>query len=236
MPNPNRASNLAVILQDVFEKEPYAPGVWQGSQRLTKGKHGKRIVLFPSVKTGYMMPCESRLEADSCLDLEFDESVADYRTQPFSIPIRGGSSYTPDSVQRLRSGEIVVREVKFTGELRNPDLNTKLRWLHRHFHDNGATFCVTTEESLQLKPLLQNRKRIYRASHCPVTPRAVDCGVELLHERAAAVTLGNFRTVCSTEHLPVLMPEILLLNRLAVYEEDQPLTEHSLIWVERERT
>ena len=232
---PHDALGLVSVLQEVFEKEPYAPGVWQGSRKLTKGKYGKRIVLFASMKTGCMMPCENRLEADSCLDSEFDESVADYRTQPVSVRFRGGGTYTPDSVQLLTSGEIVVREIRFTRELRNPELNARLRWLHRYFRDGGVTFCVTTEQDLQRKPVLQNRRRIYRASHFPVTPFAVDRAVGLLYELAAAVSLRDFRTVCSTEQLPVLMPEILLLNNRAVYQQDQPLTEHSLIWVDKER-
>ena len=192
-------------------------------------------MLFSSLKTGWMMPCENRLERDSCLDLEFDESVATYRTQPFGIRIRGGRTYTPDSVQMLKSGEVAVREVKFTGELEDSGLTAKLQWIRGHFARQGIGFSVRTEKDLQQKPLIENRKIIYRASHIPCTPFAVERAVELLQEQEAAISLHDFRDLCGKDHLSPLMPEKLLLHGYASYEQYESLTEHSLIGIGEEQ-
>lgn len=231
---PRDMVSLASLVKEAFLKEPHAPGVWQGSRRLTKGRPGKRIVMFASRKNGCMMPCESRLEADNCLRLEFDEQVHQYRTQPFTIQMRGGLTYTPDSVQLLRSGEVVVTEVKFSGALQNPDLRDKLQWLRDYFYARGATFSVRTEESLRQKPLLANRRFIYRASHIPVTEHSWGRATELLQSFENGTRLRDFRSACLGAQLPPLMPEKLLLLHQAGYQEHEILNEHSQIWARQE--
>lgn len=52
--------------------------------------------LFPSRKNGRLIPFESGLERDLCYQMEFDDSVAAYDSQPVEI------TYTRPSGRRCR--------------------------------------------------------------------------------------------------------------------------------------
>src|SRR5690606_9776099 len=96
---------LAIIFDTPANK-----GVLQGHRKVNKSRSGLGVNFFPSLKNKAMMPCESKLERDSCLELEFNKSVIAYRVQPFTIQLSSSETYTPDSIQLNDLGGYIVRE------------------------------------------------------------------------------------------------------------------------------
>ncbi|MEB8432591.1 Tn7 transposase TnsA N-terminal domain-containing protein [Cocleimonas sp. KMM 6892] len=206
-------------------------GVLQGKRKLTKGLSGKRVVFFPSKKNKALMPCESRLEADNCLDLEFDTSVISYRTQPFTIDLSRKQSYTPDSIHLDKLGNLVAREVKFSGALEKEELRDRLDYLRNLFSKQNITFQILTEKSLQLPAKNRNYKFLYRCSHQKFDEMQINSALELFDKLPIPRSLNGFRHKCNRCHLPPLIADTLLFLRLLDYDENQVLSPNSQIWI-----
>lgn len=205
-------------------------GVLQGCRKLTKGRSGKRIVFFPSRKNDALMPCESRLEADNCLDLEFDKSVELYRTQPFTINLGGNESYTPDSIHINNLGSIIVREVKFSGALQNKKLIDRLARIRSILDQEGFSFHVLTEKHLQLPPKINNCKYLYRCSHQKYDAMLINFAISILDSLTTPCSLQEFREHCNRKSLPPLIADTLLYLGIASYDQNKALTPASYIW------
>lgn len=220
------------LIQISYESLETIPqkGILQGIRKLTKGRSGKRIVFFPSRKNEGLMPCESRLEADNCLNLEFDHSVISYRTQPFTIDLGGNESYTPDSVHLDNLGSLYIREIKFSGALECKKLLARLERINTIFTKQGINFNVLTEKNLQLIPKLNNYKLLYRCSHQTFDKMLLDFALNLLEGLSTPCSLKTFRNKCNTHHLPPLIADTLLFLGLVLYDEQKELTQNSLIW------
>ncbi len=226
-------TNHDSLIQTLYESLETMPlkGVLQGSRTLTKGRSGKRIVFFPSRKNDALMPCESRLEADNCLELEFDRSVQLYRTQPFTINLGGSESYTPDSIHKDELGNIIVREVKFSGALQKENLVERLTRIRNIFEQEGFQFHILTEKNLQLPPRVDNYKFLYRCSHQKYDTMLLTHAIDILHKSPACCTLKKLRNQCNRSNLPPLIADALLFLGLALYDENKKLTSDSIIWM-----
>lgn len=221
--------SLAQVLHESLKTTPLK-GVLQGSRRLTKGRSGKRIVFFPSRKNEALMPCESRLEADNCLDLEFDKSVESYRTQPFTINLGGNESYTPDSIHKDNLGSIIVREVKFSGALQQEKLIDRLARIRNIFDQEGFQFHVLTEKNLQLPPKINNYKYLYRCSHQKYDVMLINFAISILDRLPTPCSLQEFRDHCNRKSLPPLIADTLLFLGIASFDQNKALTPSSHIW------
>jgi len=81
----------------------------------SRSHFGKHIVLFPSQKNNKQIICESRLEADYCVFLEFDRNVKSYFQQPVTAHLGTGRKktyYTPDFFIRTYDHFDYFAEVK----------------------------------------------------------------------------------------------------------------------------
>jgi len=86
---------------------------------------------FPSALNGRCIGCESRLEQEFYLKLEFDRNVCSYEEQPFKISGEIGDkkvSYTPDCLINYRDGRPDrFVEIKYQNELDNNDEDLEAR-------------------------------------------------------------------------------------------------------------
>ena len=217
------------IMQNAHDSLNTLPlkGILQGIRKFTKGCSGKRIIFFSSRKNGGLMPSESSLERDNCFDLEFDNTVISYRTQPFTIDLGGNESYTPDSIHIDNLGSLYVREVKISGVLKCEKLLDRLDRIKTIFSHQDIQFNVLTEKNLQLPPKINNYKLLYRCSHQKFDKMLIDFALSLLDD---ACSLQAFRDKCNRHHLPPLIADTTLFLGLALYDENKELNGNSIIW------
>jgi len=123
---------------------------------------------FPSaLNNGRCTGCESRLELEFYLRLEFDRTVRKYEEQPLVIKgeVDGKKiSYTPDCLINYLDGKPDrLVEVKFQSELDEHDENLEARLsLGRSYaKENGLVFDVVTEAQIR-DAALDNYRLIYR--------------------------------------------------------------------------
>jgi len=220
-------SNIYNSLQDALNKKA-TKGVLQGQRKLTKGLHGKRVVFFSSKKNSALMPCESRLEADNCLNLELNDDVIQYRTQPISFNLGLGQSYTPDSVHFDNTGTIIVREAKISKVLKTPALLERLTRIRNILFDQKIHFHVITEKELQQQPQLDNQKLLYRySSHNFSNEKLARQAKFFREQKVLTLTLKEFRELCVEHSLVPQFADILILHGFARYDETKPLNPNS---------
>jgi len=221
-------------LAEIFDT-PADRGVLQGNRKINKGRTGTRINFLPSLKNKAMMPCESRLEADSCLELEFNQSVVAYRVQPFTIQISAKETYTPDSIHRDTLGGYTVREVKVSSKLKDEILIKRLARICNIFINIGIGFEVKTETDLQCDPESINRKYLYRSSHFPINDFVKNRALKIL-KIIGKTTLLEFRKSLSQHNIDPVVAEKLLFLGLVEYDCTKSLTPMSEIWLKGEKS
>ncbi len=216
-------------LNEIFNKEN-TKGVLQGDRKIRKGLTGKRVIFFPSSKNNALMPCESRLEAENCLAMEFDQSVQNYRSQPFTIRLSGKETYTPDSVQKCRQGNFSFREVKFSGSLESQKLIERLAKIKLILSSANYRFEVLTEQDLHNYPENENRKYLYRNTHLTFHYFQIQAAINLIPDDAEMYSLDRFRSDCSKLGLNPLSADWMILKGKVKYEKQKLLTGDSNIW------
>lgn len=127
---------------------------------------------FPSVLNGRCIGCESRLEQEFYLKLEFDRTVRKYEEQPFKISgeVDGNKiSYTPDCLINYLNGQPDrFVDVKFQSEVDEHDKGMEARFtLARNYAiENGLVFDVVTDVLIR-DTALDNYRLIYRFAKPP---------------------------------------------------------------------
>lgn len=112
------------------------------------------------------MYCESRLERNVMLLLEFEESVASYCSQPITVAYeRDGRSldYTPDLLIKLTSNSYVFAEVKPAYKLRQEKTKSKFDFLTQYFRKQlGRNLVLIRDEDIDVGQQLKNLDYLYR--------------------------------------------------------------------------
>jgi len=129
---------------------------------LTRSGRGFRMRV-PSMKLGRMVECESILEGDVALLLEYSSGVVSYQEQPALIQYWDGQQmrdYYPDFEVVLLDGSRVHLEVKHTHKLAKPKIAEKYRAIATHYQQLPILFRVITEQEGQQEPLRSNLRRL----------------------------------------------------------------------------
>ncbi len=140
----------------------------QPARLLKRGRYGTHIVHFPSLKNGRVIVCESRLEADFALGLEFDRSVSSYLPQPKTIDVAVGSalhSYTCDFEAIHLAAPTKYWEVKPDGVQQNLGLQRLFDAVRTHHESLGNRFEVICNKDIRREPCLGNMKLLYAKAH-----------------------------------------------------------------------
>lgn len=189
----------------------------QPVRTIGRGRPGQQTVHFPSLKNRGVVVCESRLEADFCLWLEYDAEVVSYQPQPKTVPLFVDDAtyrYTPDFLAVYFTGEEKAWEVKPRGVYQWPAYLRKIAAAKEYFAAQGQRFELITDETIRRQPHLRSLRWLYAHAHC-VSPRACrdvgDClnamggasTLGCLLEQAAPVSLGAIAEAIFSGHLQI---------------------------------
>jgi hypothetical protein len=138
------------------------------ARRLRKGRHGARIVHFPSLKNDRTIVCESTVEADFALKLEHAPDVIGYLAQPetFEFTINGeSSSYTPDFLVYFYDSHPIYFEIKPADWDLDRALNERLNNYQGILKKQNIELRVVSEHEIREHPLMTNLQRVYSRIH-----------------------------------------------------------------------
>lgn len=160
--------------------------------------------LFPSRKMTQMIPCESTLERDAILFLEFAPDVVRYEAQPIRISyLLDGElrHYFPDFEVEYANGRIIHLEVKPSKKLAKPEIKHRYDAIARHYERGEIGFQILTERELRAKALLDNLRLLaYHMPRAEDEAELMDSQLQLSMLPAstvggAAVVLGDIKLV-----------------------------------------
>lgn len=129
---------------------------------LTRSGRGFRMRI-PSSKLARMVECESILEGDVALLLEYSPGVVSYQEQPALIQYWDGEqmrNYFPDFEAVLLDGSRIHIEAKHSHKLAKPRLADKYRAIATHYQLTPVQYRIITELECQREPLRSNLRRL----------------------------------------------------------------------------
>lgn len=129
---------------------------------VTRGGRKFRV-LFPSKKLRRYVECESLLERDAMLTVEFSPGVVSYQEQPILIEYEEDGKmrrYYPDLEVILKSGEIIHVEIKPALKLISVEMMSKFNAIKSHYDRIGRRFIILLDSQIRIEPRLSNLKRI----------------------------------------------------------------------------
>lgn len=129
---------------------------------LTRSGRGFRMRI-PSSKLARMVECESILEGDVALLLEYSPGVVSYQEQPALIQYWDGEqmrNYFPDFEAVLLDGSRIHIEAKHSHKLAKPRLADKYRAIATHYQRTPVQYRIITELECQREPLHSNLRRL----------------------------------------------------------------------------
>jgi hypothetical protein len=133
----------------------------------------RRIIHFPSIKCNELKYCESRLEYDRLLQLEFDQSVAHYEAQPAPIHYTNDNGkevrYTPDLLITALDRKVSIEEVKPYELSIKPRVKRKHALIASIYDDSDIPFHVVTEQDIYNGKSNDNHRKLYRYLSEPVS-------------------------------------------------------------------
>lgn len=163
---------------------------------LTRSGRGFRMRI-PSTKLARMVECESILEGDVALLLEYSPGVVSYQEQPALIQYWDGEQmrdYFPDFEAVLLDGSRIHIEAKHSRKLANPKVAKKYRDIAARYQATSIGFRIVTELDCQLEPLRRNLRRLsylrIKVTAEPLPTREVLSGLL----GSTCTTLGSLET------------------------------------------
>ncbi|WP_137808047.1 hypothetical protein [Pseudomonas sp. G(2018)] len=146
-----------------------------------KSYFGKHSVYFPSQKNQRQIVCDSILEADYCILLEFDSKVECYNARPgaFNICVNGeAQDYTPDFITET-SESLYYTEVKANFEKLSSRVKIKLDAASHYFSSMGYSLKFADENTIRKGEILKNLKFLYLHSFNVGKDELGDCARQL---------------------------------------------------------
>ena len=125
---------------------------------------------FPSRKNGRMVHHEGLIELDACYLFEMHPCILRYQEQPIKLKYPAGHrlrNYTPDFELTLRTGEMVLVEIKHSDILARKDVQEKYNNITSHLKNEGIDYVILTEEIIRLEPRLTTLKKACAALTFP---------------------------------------------------------------------
>ena len=145
------------------------------AKQLPKGTWSKSIQYFYSLKNSAYSWCESQLERDALLILEFDDEIESYKSQPISIQYKNtlGETcrYTPDYLfKRKVSGKFIFREVKMFERI-NDELKEKVVLINRRLTSSyDSKLEIISSNEIRVGSRIDNLDMLYSYRRVQVDP------------------------------------------------------------------
>ena len=204
----------------------------QPVRTIGRGHPGQQTVHFPSRKNEGVVICESRLEADFCLWLEYDLEVVSYRPQPQTIPLFVDAvlhRYTPDFLAVYFTGEEKAWEVKPHGVYQWPAYLRKIAAAKEYFAAQGQGFELITDEAIRRQPHLRSLRWLYAHAHV-IGPHARRYLWDWLKGAGGSSTLGHLLQQGAPVSICAIA-DAIFCGQLAI-RLDTPLGPSSLLTIQ----
>lgn len=145
-----------------YLREPQSGYTLERPKPLVSGRHRKLVTFVASRKNNVSIGCETLLEADFCIHLEYRAAIINYQSQPFTIRFTGTSiRYTPDFLATLVDGSQVAYEVKSCAGGRDSKWQARRGMLEELFSRNGLVFEYVEENQFCQPVIMQNLRTLY---------------------------------------------------------------------------
>lgn len=111
-----------------------------------------------------MIHHERLLELEACYLFELSSNVITYREQPMKIRYPDGDRlrlYTPDFELTLKTGEVVLVEIKHSTILARTEIHHKYHQISAHMQRVGQAYFILTDAALRLEPRLSSLRYAY---------------------------------------------------------------------------
>ncbi|MDH4874395.1 MULTISPECIES: TnsA endonuclease N-terminal domain-containing protein [unclassified Pseudomonas] len=196
------------------------------SRNIESGHFGKHLVYFPSLKNCRQIVCESKLEADFCLLLEFDQNIISYHPQPITISTVVGDKkrrYTPDFLVKRRYQHDLYVEIKPDAQLLSNNYLEYILQAKAKFQKRGADLLLIDAKKIRTHHKLNNLRTIYSRIHNTtkleddylqdfIKENVFPCSIERLISTPNAPTLNAILKAIFTHKLYVNLNEPISLS------------------------
>ncbi|AWM78883.1 hypothetical protein DKL61_00040 [Gammaproteobacteria bacterium ESL0073] len=190
---------------------------------------GKVRGQFPSTKMGRLIAWESQLERRACYLFEFCKAVEAFREQPIRLYIPFNEvikRYTPDFELILQTGEIWYIEIKPANKLLDLSLLAFYQAASKELVNKGYTFVIITDQELNHPIRERNLVRLRHYQDSSLSRELINQTTYWLSQKAdcnlaeLAHYTGSYQQAYS-----------LLAQGHLSFNLEQPLTEHTLIYI-----
>lgn len=183
-----------------------------------------KIISFSSIKCGELRYCESTLERDRLLHLEFDPQVTYYEAQPdtFRYEMDSGrsSEYTPD-VRVYRGDASQIEEIKPDEIYRKPKVFAKYSAINRMFLMQSTDFRIVTDLDIYVGEAVSNYLLLYRFLGEPLSPALLDRFQSTLP--SFHCSLAEIKALLSEKQFPIYAANMLLAHGHIEFDHKEPI-------------
>ncbi|WP_428035993.1 Tn7 transposase TnsA N-terminal domain-containing protein [Amphritea sp.] len=199
----------------------------------TLGKQSpvKPTLTFWSLKNDCAFFIESQLELHFALQLEFDDNVKSYETQPFktTYSVSGKKrTYTPDFAVVNLNNETFIIEVKPYRKTKSEAFQVKTKALRVHFQRENSTYLIFTENEIRDNDTSANQQILYPWRFEPKPGDELDLLTSYFHNGSASVIELQIQAL--ELDLDKNLPVIALAHGLVECDLSQSLSDSSEIF------
>jgi len=145
-----------------YLREPQSGYTLEPAKPVVSGRPRKLVTFVASRKNNVSIGCETLLEANFCIHLEYRAAIINYQSQPFTIRFAESSlRYTPDFLATLVDGSQVAYEVKSCAGDRDSKWRVRRGVLEELFSRNGLMFEYVEESQFCQPIMMQNLHCLY---------------------------------------------------------------------------
>lgn len=188
-----------------------------------KSHYGKHSVYFPSQKNQTQIVCDSALEADYCVLLEFEAMVERYQSRPgiFKVNVEDHIlDYTPDFL--VETSELdYYTEVKPDFAKLSERVKSKLQAASRYFNNLGRPLRFADEYTIRRAEYLRNLKYLYLHSFKVGKDEGGDC-MRQLEVVTFPIRLGDLLAKSNGPSTRSVYKA--MFDRFIIFDLNQPLT------------
>jgi hypothetical protein len=200
------------------------------TRKLETTSRAHSTIAFYSKKNGCMQYAESHFEAEVLIDLELDNSVESYSTQPVSITYLFNGTwrrYTPDVLVKYKSGRFVFFEIKPLKHASTPAFLDKFAALQIHFRESiGHELILITEKHIRVGKSAANRRLLYRHLTAPLPKKESDKIIGMANG-IHPLTVRDLERLCSARKHAKQHAWSMIASGLFTYSNRQLLTRDS---------
>lgn len=183
-----------------------------------------------SVKLGRVVQCESELEREAALLLDFIPTVRAYGEQPVRINYLADGewrSHIPDFAV-LVENQITFVEIKFVKDV-DAQVESRTRLLEKRLGSLGAIYCLATEHHLRQASHVQNAVRVLRRARHAISEVQLLTTLEKLR-RSRSLPLAAFGWSVADSHDAVGIAQLIMSGHAAI-DGEHAVSDQSNVWL-----